>query len=138
MIAKGQESFGVIDEHYRTDENRDLYEAYDPCEQSHNDERSAKYVCKNDIVRNGGSREVRVYTGGRHVQLIHVGDEIQPLVSDKHAENDPGNIQITRTMRVTPFLNVGDDTHGRKFWWPTKFTKIPAQQQGTQGRILCV
>jgi hypothetical protein len=56
-------------------------------------------------------------------------NEIEAFVSNKYSKGYSEEIQKSRAMAIAPRFYVRDNTHGYKFWWDTKFTKMSVKEQ---------
>lgn len=70
-----------------------------------------------------------IETGGGHFQFIHIGNKLKALVGNKQAENNPEEIKKAGAVRVTPFFNIGNNTHTCNRLVYTKFKKCLAKGQ---------
>jgi hypothetical protein len=58
-----------------------------------------------------GPGKPNVKAGSRGFQFIHGGDKLQPFVGNEKAKDNPEEIQKPGAMCITPFFDIGNDTH---------------------------
>lgn len=95
-------SGGCVNEEHRTDKNWDLDKTCKACEQSGDDEGSAKNVRENNVMCQYGTCEPRRNTCGSVLQFVHVRDKLQALIGDEDTQRNSEEVEESGPMMVAP------------------------------------
>lgn len=134
QVTYRKETLGVVDKHNRSDEDRNLDQADDAGKQPHRNQRPAEDVGKDNIMRQRCPRKINVKASGGHFQVVHVGDEIQSLVGNENPQGHPKDVKKAGPVSISPFFDVGNDTHSKWSLYITKFMEFFWGFQG-EGRV---
>jgi hypothetical protein len=125
VVANVEETFVEVDKYDCANQDRDLNRARETREQSKDDQGSAQSVGKDDVMSQRGATEVHVDPFCGRLKRLEVKHELKTFESDEHTQDDAENVEPARPMRVSPTLNIRDDTHNLWIWYLQSLLKNP-------------